>query len=70
MDTTHEIKGTNFRFTTAKQGNQDLELWIRNLLHPKVNFEIFELAIKVKKLFYFVFHQQKESLHTSKRKRI
>lgn len=41
-DNTHEVKGTNFCFTTAKQGNQDLELWIRNLLHPKINFEIFE----------------------------
>ncbi|WP_319231053.1 RNA-binding domain-containing protein [Draconibacterium orientale] len=41
-DDTHEIKGTNFRFTDAKQGNQDLELWVRNLLHPKISFEIFE----------------------------
>ena len=43
-DSTHAIKGTNFRFATAKQGNQDLELWIRNLLHPKVNFQIFEFS--------------------------
>ncbi|MBT3210125.1 MAG: transcriptional regulator [Bacteroidetes bacterium] len=43
-DDTHEVKGTNFCFTTAKQGNQDLELWVRNLLHPKINFEIFEFA--------------------------
>ena len=41
---THEVKGTNFCFTTAKQGNQDLELWIRDLLHPTNNFEIFEFA--------------------------
>ncbi|RYE29951.1 MAG: ATP-binding protein, partial [Sphingobacteriales bacterium] len=41
-DATQVIKGTNFRFATAKQGNQDLELWLRNLLHPKINFEIFE----------------------------
>lgn len=41
-DKTHEIKGTNFQFSTAKQGNQDLELWVRNLLHPKINFAIFE----------------------------
>lgn len=47
-DATHEIKGTNFRFTTAKQGNQDLELWIRNLLHPKINFEIFEFSYQGK----------------------
>ena len=47
-DTTHEVKGTNFYFTTAKQGNQDLELWIRNLLHPKINFEIFEFEYQNK----------------------
>ncbi len=41
-DGTQVIKGTNFRFATAKQGNQDLELWVRNLLHPGINFEIFE----------------------------
>ena len=42
-DATHNIKGTNFSFSNAKVGNQDLELWIRNLLHPKVNFEIFDV---------------------------
>ncbi|MCX6706382.1 MAG: ATP-binding protein [Candidatus Woesebacteria bacterium] len=41
-DITHYIKGTNFSFFKARQGNQDLELWLRNLLHPKINFEIFE----------------------------
>ncbi|GBE16375.1 divergent AAA domain protein [bacterium BMS3Abin15] len=41
-DGTQQVKGTNFCFSTARQGNQDLELWVRNLLHPKINFEIFE----------------------------
>jgi ATP-dependent DNA helicase RecG len=41
-DDKHEIRGTNFSFINAKEGNQDLELWIRNLLHPKINFGIFE----------------------------
>jgi ATP-dependent DNA helicase RecG len=45
-DATHKVKGTDFIFSTAKQGNQDLELWIRNLLYPKVNFEIFEFSYK------------------------
>ena len=44
QDLTHKIVGTNFTFTNAKQGNQDLELWVRNLLHPKINFEIFEFV--------------------------
>lgn len=49
-DDTHEVKGTNFCFTMAKQGNQDLELWMRNLLHPKINFEIFEFDYQNKKV--------------------
>ncbi|MBN2776866.1 MAG: putative DNA binding domain-containing protein [Bacteroidales bacterium] len=42
VDASLEVRGTNFRFTNAKQGRQDLELWLRNLMHPKINFEIFE----------------------------
>ena len=41
-DGTLQIRGTNFSFNMAKEGNQDLELWVRTLLHPKINFEIFE----------------------------
>ena len=44
-DKTQLIKGTNFKFENAKQGNQDLELWLRNLLAPKINFEIFEILL-------------------------
>ena len=39
---THKIKGTTFTFINAKHGNQDLELWLRTYLEPKINFEIFE----------------------------
>ena len=42
QDKTQQIIGTNFSFAYAKQGNQDLELWLRNLLHPKIKFEIHE----------------------------
>jgi len=42
QDAPHRIIGTNFSFINAKEGNQDLELWLRNLLHPKVKFEIYE----------------------------
>jgi len=41
-DVTHRIIGTSFHFNNKKKGNQDLELWIRNLFSPKINFEIFE----------------------------
>jgi ATP-dependent DNA helicase RecG len=39
---TQKIKGTTFTFVNAKHGNQDLELWLRTYLEPKINFEIFE----------------------------
>jgi ATP-dependent DNA helicase RecG len=41
-DNTHKVLGTNFTFVNAKQGNQDLELWLRNLLSPRISFEIYE----------------------------
>lgn len=44
-DETLIVKGTNFTFENAKHGNQDLELFIRSYLHPKINFEIFEFDI-------------------------
>jgi ATP-dependent DNA helicase RecG len=47
-DVSHAIKGTRFSFTKARQGNQDLELWLRNLLQPKINFEIFEFECNQK----------------------
>jgi ATP-dependent DNA helicase RecG len=52
-DGTHAIVGTNFRPSTYKIGNQDFELWLRNLLYPKVNFEIFECTIEHKNLVLF-----------------
>jgi ATP-dependent DNA helicase RecG len=36
-NSTHDIRGTNFSFVKAKQGSQGLELWLRTLLHPKIN---------------------------------
>lgn len=48
-DETHNIKGTNFLFDEARQGNQDLELWLRNLLHPKINFTIHEFDYEPQK---------------------
>lgn len=49
-DETQIVKGTNFTFQNAKEGNQDLELWIRNLLHPKINFDIFEFKYNNKNI--------------------
>jgi predicted HTH transcriptional regulator len=41
-DDTQEIKGTTIRFDKIKKGNQNLELWLRNAVQPKINFEVFE----------------------------
>lgn len=38
---TQEVIGTNFNFKTAKEGNDELELWIRRYLAPTINFEHF-----------------------------
>jgi ATP-dependent DNA helicase RecG len=49
-DGTHEITGTSFKISKSKKGNQDLELWLRTYLHPKVHFEIFEFEHKGKNI--------------------
>lgn len=35
----HMVQGTSFRFKNRKEGNEELELWIRRLLHPSVKFQ-------------------------------
>lgn len=50
---THAIVGTNFQPRSFKIGNQDFELWLRNLLYPKVSFEIFEFSMEQKHLVLF-----------------
>jgi ATP-dependent DNA helicase RecG len=49
-DGTHTIKGSTFTFADAKHGNQDLELWLRLYLDPKINFEIFEFDCERKSI--------------------
>lgn len=44
QDKTHAVVGTNFKPYQYKIGNQDFELWLRTMLHPKINFEVFEFA--------------------------
>lgn len=36
------VEGTNFKFSSAKVGNQELENWIATQLDPKVDFKVFE----------------------------
>ncbi|WP_255417254.1 RNA-binding domain-containing protein [Proteiniphilum sp. X52] len=40
-DKTHAVQGTSFRFQKRKEGNSELELWIRRLLTPSIKFEFF-----------------------------
>jgi predicted HTH transcriptional regulator len=40
-----EIVGTKFRPATAKKGNQNLEVWLLQLLNPKIDFRFRELTV-------------------------
>ena len=40
-DNTHIVEGTSYRFKNKKEGNEELELWIRRLIHPSVKFQHF-----------------------------
>ena len=53
QDKTHDVVGTNFKPHQYKIGNQDFELWLRTLLYPKLNFEIFEFTYQQKHIVLF-----------------
>ncbi|MCB9333822.1 MAG: putative DNA binding domain-containing protein [Lewinellaceae bacterium] len=53
QDQTHAVVGTNFKPYQYKIGNQDFELWLRTLLYPKINFEIFEFAFQDRPIVLF-----------------
>lgn len=40
-DETHKVVGTNFNFKNRKEGNEELELWIRRFLSPSIKFDHF-----------------------------
>ena len=41
-DSTHEVKHTKFDYAHTKVGNQDLELYLRQMISPKIDFKIEE----------------------------
>tara|TARA_R100000935_G_scaffold57971_1_gene93390 strand:+ start:6439 stop:8118 length:1680 start_codon:yes stop_codon:yes gene_type:complete len=41
-DNDHSVKGTTYNFKNRKQGNEELEFWIRRYLSPSIRFEYFE----------------------------
>lgn len=54
-DKTHTVEGTKYRFQKRKEGNEELELWIRRLLMPSIKFEFLpcdygELYLEVFKI--------------------
>lgn len=40
-DATHNVEGTNYKFKNRKEGNEELELWIRRFLSPSIKFDPF-----------------------------
>ncbi len=44
-DDNHAIVGTRFRPSTAKQGNEPLESWMRRGLTPRIDFRFHEVVI-------------------------
>ena len=40
-DNTHQVTGTTFKLKNKKEGNQELELYLRQYLHPSVRFNHF-----------------------------
>jgi ATP-dependent DNA helicase RecG len=49
-DGTHRITGTSFNPKAAKKGNQLLEIWLANLLNPRVDFRFLEGAVDGKRV--------------------
>ena len=45
-DESHEVVGTSFDIATAKKGGQDLELYLRVNVTPKINFQIERFSYK------------------------
>lgn len=43
-DTTHIVKGTNFKAKSHKKGNEDLEHWLTTRLSPRIDFQVYEFT--------------------------
>ena len=53
-DETHEVIGTTFDYRKQKQGNEDLENWLKRLTDPKIGFMIYEIQYSaLKRLVMF-----------------
>ena len=66
-DISHAVVGTNFRFKNVKEGNEELELWIRRLLYPSIHFQHFEFEYDVCHMELFIIPAAKsEPTHFKK----
>ena len=45
QDKSHKVVGSTFRPKLASVGGQELENWLATLLHPSLNFKIYELDL-------------------------
>ncbi len=52
-DQTHRVIGTTFRPSRAKEGNQDLVMWLNSQLQPRVLFSVQETEIEGKLVSLF-----------------
>ncbi len=44
QDATLAVVGTNFRLSTTKKGNEDIENWLLRLLNPRLHFRFYEVV--------------------------
>lgn len=55
-DKTHEITGTRFNFAQAKEGNEELENWLRHLLSDNANFLVHNFDVDGNQVVMLVIH--------------
>lgn len=53
-DESYEIIGTEYNLQTLKQGNQEIESWLRNLLSKNINFNFYTVPIQNKNIGLFI----------------
>lgn len=66
-DKTHNVVGTSFNFKTRKEGNEELELWIRRYLYPSIRFQYFVCKYNNKYVEIFKIPAAKSEPTTFKR---
>lgn len=53
QDQTQQVIGTNFKPSSFKLSNQEYEIWLRNMIYPKIGFEIFEFVYEGQNIVLF-----------------